>query len=394
MTWDICSEIEIALENGESVTSAEIDSIIDRLYLTNFDRPPVDHILTIVQSDREIRTAVAKLMSGDVSNVPDKIRNRLYLAGIIGVQSAATVARPLRVKNRVLEKTLSSNWLADVEKQSRGLLQLARENYEDGRFEAALSFYEEYLTQSEMDARSLDTSMLGDVYFRTRRYAKAVDWFKQYLAARAASDELVELANFMLGRALIVLGDLDAAIKYLRDAVALPVRSSISMLARGVLASALLQKDGDAYADEAETLSLEGLNEASASSGENSNKRNIKSSCLANLATIHEQKNDKGRAIELLEQAIVEGSVGYGPYLIMRLIDLYEPGERRELLLSELGPKIKALASAPADEKPDSAISRVLIPALVELRSNDREEEYVSLLEYLECGRIAVCRSP
>lgn len=384
MTWDICSEIEIALEGGESVTSAEIDSIIDRIYLTNFDRPPVDHIRTIVQSDREIRTAVTKLISGDVSSVPDKIRNRLYLAGIIGMQSAATVTRPLRIKNRVLEKTLSSNWLADVEKQSRGLLQLARENYEDGRFEVALSFYEEYLAQSEMDARSLDTYKLGDVYFRTRRYAKAVDWFKQYLAARAASDELVELANFMLGRALIVLGDLDAAIKYLRDAVALPVRSSISMLARGFLASALLQKDADAYADEAETLSLEGLNEVSGSSGEQANRRNIKSSCLANLATIHEQKNDKRRAIELLEQAIVEGNVGYGPYLIMRLIDLYEPGERREFLLSELGPKIKALASAPADEKPDSAISQVLIPALVELRTNGREEEYVALLDYLE----------
>ncbi len=41
MTWEVCSEVEDMQARGASVTPTDIDAIVDKLYLTSFDRPPV-----------------------------------------------------------------------------------------------------------------------------------------------------------------------------------------------------------------------------------------------------------------------------------------------------------------------------------------------------------------
>ena len=82
MTWDICSEVENKSKNT-IITIETINKIVQDLYLTTFDKPPIDNIREIVKQDREIRNAIVEIEYKKGKEVYDNIKSKLYLAGII-----------------------------------------------------------------------------------------------------------------------------------------------------------------------------------------------------------------------------------------------------------------------------------------------------------------------
>jgi hypothetical protein len=105
MSWDICAELELHLLAGDTASEFDVDTIVDRIYLTRFDRPPVDHIRTLVRSDEKIREAIRNLRNGAAANQLDEsVINRLYLAGIIPLDPRRS---GIRLKSRIIDLALS-----------------------------------------------------------------------------------------------------------------------------------------------------------------------------------------------------------------------------------------------------------------------------------------------
>jgi len=147
-TWDICSELEdLAAANG-SIDVSTVDKTIDKLYLHDFDRAPIDHIRTLVESDKVIRDAISSIRWGKSSYVDDKTKSRLYLAGII--RSAGGEAA---IKNRIIDDALSDSWINSITPAATSPVIVALSLYEVGDYASAAAEFEKIKADISLDSR-------------------------------------------------------------------------------------------------------------------------------------------------------------------------------------------------------------------------------------------------
>ncbi|KTC04677.1 hypothetical protein AO387_02345 [Pseudomonas syringae ICMP 11168] len=156
VTWDLCSAAENVRDDGGALDSSTIDSIVNSLYLTNYDIPPFDHIRTRVQSDKELRSAVKAIHYGKSSNLSDKVKDRLYLAGI---STPKLESGEVKFKNRIVAESLSDKWIADTEIGLLSLEERATEKVKLGRYEEALMLFRELLELNETPDSKLTTRL-------------------------------------------------------------------------------------------------------------------------------------------------------------------------------------------------------------------------------------------
>ncbi len=377
ITWEICSEVEALLE-ARSVTAADVDEITSSLYVTAFDRAPVDHIRTLAQTDREIRAAIRSLRSGHVSEISDKVRSKLYLAGITRMQSEGASGTTLKIKNKVVDVALSERWLQDVERQSRSILQLARENYEENLHEPAVAFFEEYLNDHEIEPGSTDAYRLAVSYFSTRRYERAIDWLAAY-AERSDSVEIRSDAFYMMGRSHLALGSFDAAAGAFRTVIQLGSTPLVPM-AKGLLASSLIQVDPKGNAAEVRELCESSLQlSENLKADQASNARVV---TLLNLAAVEEVEGRKSVALQLIERAEAEKSPAYRPIIILNALKLLDDDEKKNRMLDELTDCVMSVASAPQEQRLDGSWEAIFISALVALRLNGKLADFDRLLKF------------
>jgi len=377
ITWEICSEVEALLE-ARAATASDVDEITSNLYITTFDRAPVDHIRTLAQTDRDIRAAIKSLRSGHVSEISDKVRSKLYLAGITSMQSEGAGGAILKIKNKVVDFALSERWLHDVEKQSRSNLQLARENYEEKLHEPAVAFFEEYLQDHEIEPGNIDAYRLAVSYFSTRRYERAIDWLAAY-AELSDSVEIRSDAFYMVGRSHLALGRFDAAAEAFRTVVQLGSTPLVPM-AKGLLASSLIQLDPSANAAEVRELC-----ESSLQLSENlkaDQAANARVVSLLNLAAVEEVEGRKSAALQLIERAESENSPAYRPIIILNALKLVDDDDKKNRMLDELTDCLMSVASAPQDQRLDGSWDAIFISALVALRLDGKRTDFDRLLEF------------
>jgi tetratricopeptide (TPR) repeat protein len=206
ITWDVLSAVEDAIISGEQITSQAIDHIIERLYLTSFSRPPVDHIRTLVETDAEVRDSLFKLRAGD--RLSSHQRMRLYLAGITDAVPEAVFPA---VKNPIVDRALSDQWLREVAGKYRTYLTLARASYVEGDFASAIANYERYFSNESVDNSTVqDASRLGIAYFNSRQYAKSIKWLELF-RERGKHDAQGSFLPFYTASAHEALGHLDQA---------------------------------------------------------------------------------------------------------------------------------------------------------------------------------------
>lgn len=137
MTWDIAAALEDYRRSPQEITVAVVDSVVQQLYLTNFDRAPVDHIRTLAQSDPLIRNAIHAIRHAEADTIDDRTRSRLYLSGI----TRAVTGADLRIKNKIIEAALSDRWLEQIASSGRAVLSAANESFRERRYsQAALQF--------------------------------------------------------------------------------------------------------------------------------------------------------------------------------------------------------------------------------------------------------------
>lgn len=177
LTWEVCSELENIIANGVTVSEQVVDKVVSDLYLAKYDRAPVDHIRSLVKSDKELRNAVISIFYGKADVLSDRVKSRLYLAGILGSDFEYG---DVRIKNRVIEKSLDANWLSEIEKREGASRSLADDYFNNKKYENAATAYQEVIDRQEVDdnEKSIISFKLGICYYNIGEYHKTLKCFE------------------------------------------------------------------------------------------------------------------------------------------------------------------------------------------------------------------------
>ena len=142
ITWDICYE----LQHIEEKTADTVDALVNKMYLTSFDKAPIDTIRTLVKEERDLRDAIIQLAYDKGHTLSDKIKSKLYLSGIVNYSDNV-----IKIKNRIIKDSLSLDWLQKVEEDEKGLLTYAIDLHSKGFYKESLDRFEIYLKNNSFD---------------------------------------------------------------------------------------------------------------------------------------------------------------------------------------------------------------------------------------------------
>ena len=175
MTWDVCSEVENRLKT-EELTSDLIDKIVNQIYLTTFDKPPIDNIRELVSKDREIRNSIVEIEYKKGKEVSDKIKNKLYLSGIINYDE-----NDIHIKNEIIKQSLNLEWIKSLEEEDRGLFGIALDYFDKEEYKASITAFNKFLdnTSSNEIEKSSCYYKIGIAYFKLNEYQKSIDYLNK-----------------------------------------------------------------------------------------------------------------------------------------------------------------------------------------------------------------------
>lgn len=306
MTWDLCSAIEDNLIAGEMISEALIDETVKHLYLTDFDRPPIDHIRKLCEDSREIRNAVIAIKKGQSSDIDSNLRKKLYLSGMIG--SDISNKEVLLLKNKIIDDALSVTWLGEIEKSIVGLVKLGSEYYDNYQYAKAVEIFVEYLNETNTP----DPVVYGRLaysYFYTKNYDEASNFFKLAIEHDPTYQEysfLKDGINYHLGLCNYYTSKLSECIDLFKLVIDTN-QSKFKYLAMLNLSGAYSKLDFEKYADEITRLCTQIVQDVSeVDSNEN---QYIKTIAYVNLANIFLRvKKDEVKALEyyLLAETIAD----------------------------------------------------------------------------------------
>ncbi|MFQ1882250.1 AAA-like domain-containing protein [Aeromonas veronii] len=180
MTWDICSEIEDLLIANTTVNPDAVDAAVVKIYLTNFDVPPIDHIRTLVESSQELRDGIMSILYGKGDSISDEVKSKLYLSGILDSKFAEGI---IKIKNRIIERSLDESWLESIVSKDYYSKSNAEAAFRDSKFDVAIEQYNHCLINDDLD--EIETQYiyykLACSYFYVGDYQKAIDCFDKYI---------------------------------------------------------------------------------------------------------------------------------------------------------------------------------------------------------------------
>ena len=207
MTWDVCYE----LQNMSVHTIETVDELVKRIYLTAFDKAPIDTIRNLVKEDRDLRDAIIQLFYEKGSTLSDKIKSKLYLSGIVNYSD-----NDVKIKNRIIKDSLSLSWLQKVEEEEKGLLTYAIELHSKGLYEESVQKFEIYIKNNNFPEENAPYYYyyMGSCYYHLNEFEKSL----HYLTLRPIDVKLSSVdyrsENFLCGVDCLKLGRYHEALDY------------------------------------------------------------------------------------------------------------------------------------------------------------------------------------
>jgi len=210
MTWDVCYE----LQHKTNLTADTVDALVKKMYLTTFDKAPVDTIRTLVKEDRDLRDAIIQLAYDKGDTLSDKIKSKLYLAGIVNYYD-----NDVRIKNRIIKNSLSLSWLQKVEEEEKGLLTYAIELHVKGFYSDSLDRFETYLKNNDFPEENAPYYYycMGSCYYHLKNYEKSLYFFTISPIERKASLHDYRNENFLSGADCLKLGKYADSLVYFNN---------------------------------------------------------------------------------------------------------------------------------------------------------------------------------
>lgn len=169
ITWDICYE----LQHKKEISPNTVDSLVKEMYLTSFDKAPIDTIRNLVKEDRDLRDAIIQMAYGKGSTLSDKLKSKLYLAGIVNYNE-----NDVHIKNKIISESLSLSWLQKIAEEEKGLLGYAIELHSKGLYDASIEKFNAYLKNNEFPSGSatIYNFLMGSCYYNLSQYEPALKY--------------------------------------------------------------------------------------------------------------------------------------------------------------------------------------------------------------------------
>lgn len=214
ITWDICTEIEDLLISGETVDINTVNEAINKLYLRDYDRAPIDHIRTLVESDKVVRDAIISIRWGKADFIDDKTKSRLYLSGITG--SAGGEAR---IKNKIIDNALSDSWIKSVTPNVASPIALALSYSVFGDHLSVISKFEEIKLDPVWAPKLTRTQRLqfASSYLWAKKPELALEQYK-YCLSTTTGDANRQDTEISIGNALLYFKEYSSAVEFFKSA--------------------------------------------------------------------------------------------------------------------------------------------------------------------------------
>jgi tetratricopeptide (TPR) repeat protein len=332
MTWDVCSEVENRLKNQECSVEM-IDKVVNDLYLTTFDKPPIDNIRELVKQDREIRNSIVEIEYKKGKQVSDKIKGKLYLAGIINYEEDE-----IHIKNEIIRRSLNYDWVRALEEEEKGLINLAMEEYRNLKYSESLNAFEKFLRENEFEDNHNKPHyyyIMGDCAYSLKNYAQALEYFSK--ADFDSEDEAMWYYKVLhqKGLSYYYLNRIEDGLECLRKIIANGKKDSLYARALLNYGSISLESDVLAHKDEAARIFSDIISETAFIKDKIKEPfiDELKSIAHYNLALIKSEDNDNEQAIENFRQAIQFGREIITPRIILALLKITEKREDQFELL-------------------------------------------------------------
>ncbi|MCC4782894.1 AAA-like domain-containing protein [Vibrio lentus] len=175
LTWEVCSSVEDIILSDGNITTDKVDEIIKIQYLTNYDKPPIDHIRTLVSRDSKLRDGVIALKYGKSESVSDDIKSKLYLSGIL---DSNYEKGKVKIKNRIIDLALDDSWLENLDKVDSLTVGSADSSFSNGAYSKAITQYESLLNGANnltFDEEQIIYYKLAASYHSIKDYTKVIE---------------------------------------------------------------------------------------------------------------------------------------------------------------------------------------------------------------------------
>jgi tetratricopeptide (TPR) repeat protein len=339
MSWDICSALEDAIEEAGQISVDAVNKTVHRLFLTNFDRPPIDHIRTLVETDGAVRDAIMSIHYGRAGGISDAVKNKLYLAGII--RPPRDIEEPIEIRNRLLQESLSESWIQDVEHKIHSNFELAEQRYKKGLYSEAISLYQEAIAEGA--GTSTDQGLmyyrLGTCQFNLARYTEAIESLSKTLfGSTGSTSSLYYSIEHMLGLAKFFQKNLAESVEHYRNVLKQDIRGEekpVLYFDACINLSIALLASPNIGGNSKEIISLNEqviLNEKIVRDIESSNYPADRLFCLANhnLALLYKRLNQQELGREYLYKAIEYAGADEQVQLLVELLDVTNDRRNRK----------------------------------------------------------------
>lgn len=307
MLWDICSALEDLVLADERLSVSHVRDVVERLYLVQFDRPPVDHIRVLAESDPAIRSAVSSIRWGAGHTVDAQTKGRLYLAGIVRYQPDG---QPI-IKNAIIDAALSDKWLTDITEGDRGLLRAAMDDFREGKYESSIRQFDRYRSQLAAPLPPDARFQLALAYLYTSDDAAASVEFAELLT-QPSDDDRMGAIRYYYATTLHRLSERAKAIDLFRTVS--EGKSKSRFVATNGLIVALYDDDAMNNYDEIVRLSEIVLN----ATPEQVDFDTIRASTLYTLSRAHASRGYRTSASEALAKALALSPENIQPTILFR----------------------------------------------------------------------------
>lgn len=226
MTYDVCSLIEDEVNNNKIITADIIDRIVNQLYLKSFDIAPIDNIRDLVKNDGEIRNAIRLIKNGKSTDIKSHVRKKLYLAGIVGSEFESEA---IKIKNNIIDRALSSEWLKEIDQNEGALLQKVGEYISTKRYNDALNLLEGIIDDIDYDVFYFYQASIITTYFNLKKFDSIIEHFNKR-GIDSTDDKFIDLKTeslYLLGLAYLYTGDGESAVEVFKVIVDLNKKDTV-----------------------------------------------------------------------------------------------------------------------------------------------------------------------
>lgn len=385
ITWDICSEVEANQITGIELVAETVDKAVKKLYLTEFDKAPVDHIRDLVEANSEIRDAIIQINYSKGSELSDEIKKKLYLAGIIkaGYESA-----DIKVKNKVILECLSESWLQSLEIKHGDILQLASEKSKAGNYLEAAKLYVQFIQENpEEDSGKYTYHDAGMAYYDAKEYKEALSYFEKALFDKQNYAIFYYNNLYYKGLCNFMLNNYEDSIKYSKEVYELCEDAKLKYYSALTLAGSYQKKDSNLFYKDVVNIYKQ-IHTALASTDINLEEKDvkaIKNLSLFNLSHAYTSNSLYDDAKISLKEVLKTCDEEAKPQILLQLYRLEKEDELKLQILEEIKDVIingNLELLEPSLDQPLRLTSQIYIHILIYAYSLDSEGVYSDLYDH------------